>query len=254
LCLLSAALWLAVAARPASAGTVLLSRDTLIHAAGSSFDQQQTASHFDRFANQVGTDAGADGLVTMAHQNGAIGVAGPNGADFTGGFAEGQIRSQAPLGGSSRAQSSVDLVFLVDSRPASYTVGAAMGSFGRGEATIELTRTDSGLTPEQIFLAKTSPGEGGDAGAGRELSQSGFLAPGQYALHVMAQSTDNSRAATESSAYYTFSFSLSDAGVGGTGGPPVAVPLPPAVAAGGSLLALLAVGRFRKSLRKSKSL
>jgi hypothetical protein len=240
--------------RSASAGAVLLARDTAIHATGTSFDQQQAVSHYDRFANEVGIESGPNGLVTMSNQNSAVGVQGLSGVGFSGAFGEGQVRSMAPAGGSAGGQSNMDLIFLVSQAPASYNIGAAMGSLGSGATLLELTQSNTGQPLQTIFSARTAAGEGGAAGASRELSQSGFLAPGEYALHVHASSQDVTRSSSESNAYYTFSFSLSDASVGGlggqgSGGPPVAVPLPPAAAAGAGMLILLAGRRLARRIR-----
>lgn len=245
---------LALFPRHASAGAVLLARDTVIHSSGTGFDQQQAISHFDRFADGVGIESGPNGLVTMSNQNSAVGVQGLNGIGFSGGFGEGQVRSMAPGGGSAAAQSNMDLIFMVSQAPSAYTIGGAMGSLGSGATLMELSQITTGQPIQTIFSSKTSAGEGGAAGASREISKSGFLAPGEYALHVHATSQDLTRNNSESNAYYTFSFSLSDASVGGLGGgsgPPVAVPLPPAAAAGAALLALIAGRRISRRTRRA---
>jgi hypothetical protein len=246
----AAAIALLLSAQSTFAGATLLSRDTVIHASGGAFDQQQAISHYDRFANQVGVESGFNGLTALAHQNSEVGVDGFTGFNFSGAFGEGQVRTMAPTGDRASAQSNMDLMFIVADRPMAYTIGGALGSSGTGSTLLELKMLDA-TQPGPIVSISTARGEGGTAGASREVSESGFLAPGEYALRVHADTNDLTRTPNESNAYFTYSFSLAEASVGGFGGGgtggPVAVPLPSAVAGGAVLLTLVAAAQiFRR--------
>ncbi len=227
----------------ALAGATLLSRHSMIHASRSGgVDQQQAVDGFNTFANEVGdADGPSAGLLSMAHQYSMPGVLGTGGAGLEGAFGEGQVRSRTTnTAGPAQAQSGFDITFTIDGRPASYTIGGALGSLGNGTVSMQLVPLGDTRSASPLFISQTAVNEGGPAGASREIDTGGFLAPGKYKFSVNADAKDVSGSGTESNAYYTFSFSLNDTGgVGGGNGTPVAVPLPAGVWGGLIMLGLI---------------
>jgi hypothetical protein len=82
--------------------------------------------------------------------------------------------------------------------------------------------------------------------AGRTIDEDGVLDPGVYRLRIDATATDEPGGTAEATAYYSVNFQLTTADGEGRGNPPAAVPLPPAVMAGGGMLGLLAARRLAR--------
>lgn len=240
------------AARPAAAGVTLVSRDSDIRSAGGAgLDGHAEATGFDTLSDQVGNpDAPLAGRTAVAHQYSVVGRLGDSGAGLEGAFGEGQVRAQTASGAAAvAAVSGFDLTFKVDGVPSAFVFGGSLGAAGGGSAVVSLAPVVASGT--SIFDLAIAPNEGGAAGAAHELERSGFLAPGQYVLHVRADGQDPVGGGAESNAYYNFNFILASSGVGGDpgtgnpgGNPPPAVPLPPAALAGAGMLGLLAARRW----------
>jgi hypothetical protein len=251
------------AAQPAAAGVVLVTRQSDVRTTGGNgLDGLSQTTGFDTFAGGVGTpEAPAGGRAAYAHQYAVVGRLGDSGMGLEGAFAEGQVRAQTvPGAAATSAASGFDMTFRVDGVPTAYTIGGSLGAAGGGAAVVSLAPLVAGATGTPLFDLAVYPGDGGAGGSSRELDQAGFLAPGQYVLHVRADGRDLLGSDAESNAYYNFNLTLAGAGVGsggGTGGgtagggdPPPAVPLPPAALTGGGVLGLMAgrklLGRRRR--------
>lgn len=241
-------------ATTADAGTTLLSRESVIRATGDTgtaggFDLAENSTDFDRFADQVGTDTPADGLVAIAHQYSVPNLLGESGVGLEGAFAEGQVKSaNQSVNGSASSTSELELLFEVTDTLTQFEVGASLGTVGRGSVTLELTPANEGATDLPIFAVTIAPNEGGVAGMGKSVDEKGLLTPGQYLMRVEADAVGGADTQTPAEAYFTFSFQLSPSvgPVPGSEQPPAAVPLPPAVLGGGGMLAMLALSRLRR--------
>jgi hypothetical protein len=149
----------------------------------------------------------------------------------------------------------MNLLFQVEGRPAAFELGAAMGATGLATVQIELSPVGGAQAGGPLFTAGVTGNGAGADGAGETVAEDGLLAPGQYLLRVWADAADRPGAngvpadAPDATAYYNFTFSVSDAG--GSANPPAAVPLPPAALAGGGMLGLLAARRFARRARRA---
>lgn len=227
-------------AHTARAGTLLISRDTVIHAAGgpgpNGFDLTNGTTDFGRFANDVNNDgtAAPAPASSEAHQYSVPGITGNS---LQGAFAEGSVQTTITSpGGTAAAQSNFDLTFRVVGAPQAFTFGAAMGTSGGASAMAELVPV---AEPSVAGALRVSPASTAgpitpifsghlQSGESKTMDQTGILGPGTYALHVHA---DASTPATDGSAYFNVSLTLASTAA--------AVPLPPAAWSGmGILLAV----------------
>lgn len=222
----------------AQAGSVLLSRESTIRAAGNDgsadFSLEEGALDFDGFSDTVDTmDAGVTGPHVSANQNSRPSVADDGG--FAGAYAEGSASVAAQLMDYAEAASAFDLTFEVTGDPSRVNVAGAVGVVGNGMTSVSLCNQ---LTGEVLMAQElmASP-----EGQGQSIDHSKLLDPGVYELLVTA---NVSGAPDESMAYYTVSLSLGESTDGGGATP---IPLPPAVwsAAGTLLAAGAARGWFR---------
>lgn len=245
---------LAACPTAAPAGTTLLSRHSTITATGVPGDAAPDAEvddTFGRFAGQVGTgDAAVDGVVCIAQQYSVPGVLGTSGAGLEAAFGEGQVRAgvtgspgTSPAG-TAAARSGIELLFQVEGRPTTFAIGAAMGATGGAAVGIELTPVQDGRPADAVFSVAAAGKDAGPQGQGRAVEDDVFLEPGRYLLRVHADAVDPAGEEPGGSAYYNFNVRMTDAPDGWAGGPPAAVPLPPAVLGGGGMLGLLALRRL----------
>ena len=236
----AAAAVLFLAAGPASAGTVLLARESTIRATGKAgaadFDLNDGSHDFNGFSNLVDTnDAGVTGPRVSANQHSQPSMNRANG-DFTGAYAEGAANAAAdnPSSDDAQAESNFDLTFQVVGSPSLVNFGGAVGVSGNGSTTIALQNknTNEVLLSQELFA--------GD-GEGQSLDHQTVLSPGVYELSVNA-SVDGEQ--SESMAYFTVSLSISPITPGGIVTP---VPLPSSM---WSALAVLGAGGLLQGYRK----
>ena len=216
-----------IAAGAASAGPVLLSRESDIRASGASAAGEYVLSNasadFGPFADGLLSDAAAEAR-SSARQHSAPQL-DPAGA-LAGASAEGSARAAVDAGAAdafSDAQTGFDLVFRVEGAPATVTFDGTLAASGDASTGVLLHAKGGGAAPPVISIDV--------AGDSRAVRRSTVLEPGTYGLSVWAFARGTP---AESAASYALSLSLED-------GEPSAVPIPLPAALGAGLLGLGAV-------------
>ena len=252
------AILLSALAPSALAGVSLSSRQTALQAKTGAIDNEadpglmsDSAVSFDGFASfaqTIGGDRSA-GTSAEAQQYSSASVGDETGAAFSGAFGEGSVRANAPVAGAlATSSSAIELLFRVDDRPARYALGGVLGAEFGGSAEMRLSPVVADVVGEPLFVQSIAP----DTGESSSLMQESDLTPGDYLLQIQADAGDAGTHEGESSAYYSFSFSVSS--LGEVRSAPAAVPMPTTGLVGGAGLASLLVGFAIRRLRLSGQL
>jgi hypothetical protein len=216
------------------AGTALLERKSSIRASGTlgttDYNLLDSSQDFSGFSDLVTTNVGTSGDGISANQHSRPAMRDSN---FLGAYAEGSANAAVGPQDVADASSNFDLTFEVLNTPAVVTFGGAAGVAGSGATSVTLTNETTGerIMDQQFINAHA-----------QKLDYSTLLSPGVYALCVEALATGESAGGM---AFYTMSVDLSpvtDA--------PAAVPLPSAVWAAGSMLAIGGMLRGFKNFRQ----
>ena len=218
----------AAGARVASAGPVLLSRESDIRASGASaageYQLSNGSADFATFTDGLlsGDDAAARSAAQQ-HSRPRVDAAGA----LAGASAEGSARASVDAGvvdAYSNAETDFDLVFRVEGAPALFTFDATLAASGDASTGAVLHPTDDNEAPP-VFSFDV-------AEESRTVNQTAVLAPGTYGLSIwsFARGTPD-----ESAASYAMAVSLTD-------GEPGAVPMPLPAAAWAGFAGLSAVG------------
>ena len=233
-----AALATALAAPAARAGSVFVSRDSEVRASGA------TAAGDYRLTNSS-SDAGpfTDGLLSddaapaqssaQQHSLAQVDSAGL----LSGAYADGSARASVDAGAAdafSDAETTFDLIFRVEDRPALFTFDGTLAA--AGDATAGVSLFDPDLVDDPLLVSAEVTGET------RTVHESALLEPGIYSLAVWGFARGT---ADESFSSYSVSVSLRD-GQGGV----VPMPLPAAAwvgLAGLSVVGLLVRRPYRRA-------
>lgn len=238
-CLALLALLAALPPGAASAGLVLVSRESDILATGASsagtYRLTNGAGDFGAFAEALRSDDAA--AARSAAQQFSQPDLDPDGT-FTGASAEGAARAIVDGGVAdafSDAQTDFGLVFRVDTVAALLTFDATLSASGDGTTGASIVDADNG---EAMPLLTTEV-----AGETRDFREKVFLPPGTYTLSLWAFARGTP---AESAASYTMSLSLQGAVPG-----PVPMPLPAGAWAGFAGLGAVALMTLRVRARRS---
>ena len=228
---------LSAGAGTASAGPVLLARESDIRASGATTAGEYVLSNgsadFAPFVDGLLSDVAlpARSSVQQASEP-RLDAAGM----LEGASAEGSARAAVDVGAPgafSDAETGFDLVFRVDGGPATFTFDGTLAASGDASTGVLLHPKDDAAAPAVVSIDVS--------GESRAVRQSTVLEPGTYGLSVWAFARGTPQ---ESAASYALSVSLAD-------GEPGVVPMPLPTALWGGIVGLsgIAVLTYRRRSR-----